>query len=243
MYGLSDPELERQANDKISFLKFLGFPEKIPDHSTIWYFRERLINQGKLELIWKELQRQQDAMGLKIKKGTIQDATFITADPGHASAGKLRGNQARTQRSKEGTWTKKNSKSYFGFKVHTKEDCDYGFIRKLQTSTASLHYSQVDLSKEGVWSTVTRGISVLNLSDSMQQWNEEYPIDIWDILRNKRISKKRSPGERLYADIKTVFKSAHSMVTTIVRVHAKMVFAALSFNLGLIRTFKHRGVI
>ena len=31
MYGLSDPELERQANDKISFLKFLGFPEKIPD--------------------------------------------------------------------------------------------------------------------------------------------------------------------------------------------------------------------
>jgi len=40
--GLSDPELERQANDKISFLKFLGFPEKIPDHTTVWYFRERL---------------------------------------------------------------------------------------------------------------------------------------------------------------------------------------------------------
>jgi IS5 family transposase len=40
MYGLSDPELERQANDKISFLKFLGFPEKIPDRSTIWFFRE-----------------------------------------------------------------------------------------------------------------------------------------------------------------------------------------------------------
>lgn len=35
MYGLSDPELERQANDKISFLKFLGFSEKIADHSTI----------------------------------------------------------------------------------------------------------------------------------------------------------------------------------------------------------------
>jgi IS5 family transposase len=35
MYGLSDPNLERQANDKISFLKFFGFPEKIPDLSTI----------------------------------------------------------------------------------------------------------------------------------------------------------------------------------------------------------------
>ena len=25
-YGLSDPELERQANDRISFQKFLGYP-------------------------------------------------------------------------------------------------------------------------------------------------------------------------------------------------------------------------
>jgi IS5 family transposase len=40
MFGLSDPDLERQANDKISFLRFLGFPEKIPDHTTVWYFRE-----------------------------------------------------------------------------------------------------------------------------------------------------------------------------------------------------------
>jgi len=51
MHGLSDPELERQANDKISFLKFLGFPEKIPDQSTIWYFRDRLIKHNKLDLI------------------------------------------------------------------------------------------------------------------------------------------------------------------------------------------------
>ena len=42
MYGLSYPELERQANDKISFLRFLGFPEKVPDHTTVWYFQERL---------------------------------------------------------------------------------------------------------------------------------------------------------------------------------------------------------
>ena len=42
MYYLSDPELERQANDRISFMKFLGFPEKIPDQTTVWYFRERL---------------------------------------------------------------------------------------------------------------------------------------------------------------------------------------------------------
>jgi hypothetical protein len=57
------------------------------------------------------------------------------------------------------------------------------------------------------------------------------------------ISRKRSPDERPYAVIKTVFKSVHTMVTTIARVHAKMIFAAMSFNISLIRTFKHRGVI
>lgn len=40
--GLSDPEIEKQAIDRISFRKFLGFPNKIPDRSTIWSFRERL---------------------------------------------------------------------------------------------------------------------------------------------------------------------------------------------------------
>ena len=51
--GLSDPELERQANDRISFHKFLGFPERIPDRCTVWAFRERLIDTGKDERIWQ----------------------------------------------------------------------------------------------------------------------------------------------------------------------------------------------
>jgi len=94
-YGLSDPELERQVADRISFRKFLGFPENIPDYSPVWRFRERLIETGKDKEIWKELQRQLDAQGLRVKKGVIQDATFITADPGHAKADKPRGDKAQ----------------------------------------------------------------------------------------------------------------------------------------------------
>jgi IS5 family transposase len=111
MYGLSDPELERQANDKISFLRFLGFPEKVPDHTAVWYFRERLSKTKKDKAIWKELQRQLEGKGLKIRKGVIQDATFITADPGHSSADTPWGDDAKTLRNKEGTWTKKGTKS------------------------------------------------------------------------------------------------------------------------------------
>ena len=34
-YGLSDPELEFQCHDRLSFRNFLWFPENIPDFSTI----------------------------------------------------------------------------------------------------------------------------------------------------------------------------------------------------------------
>jgi IS5 family transposase len=101
-YGLSDPELERQATDRISFRKFLGFPERIPDRCTVWAFRER------------ELQRQIDTKGLKVKEGVIQDATFITAEPAHKKVDEPYGPSSKTLRNKDGDWAKKNGKSYYG---------------------------------------------------------------------------------------------------------------------------------
>ena len=87
-YGLSDPELERQVADRISFQRFLGFPDSPPDYSTVWQFRERLAQTGKDRELWEELQRQLEEKGLKVRKGVVQDATFITADPD--PSGKLR---------------------------------------------------------------------------------------------------------------------------------------------------------
>ena len=81
-YGLSDLEVERQMADRISFMSFLGFPNPFPDSRTIWLFRERMAKTDKDRLVWAELQRQLDAMGLQVKRGTIQDATFIEADQG-----------------------------------------------------------------------------------------------------------------------------------------------------------------
>jgi len=50
----------------------------LPDSKTIWFFRERLSKTGRDRIVWNELQRQLDSKGIKIKNGTIQDATFIT---------------------------------------------------------------------------------------------------------------------------------------------------------------------
>ena len=41
-YGLSDPELEFQLADRVSFQHFVGTSFPIPDFTTVWSFRERL---------------------------------------------------------------------------------------------------------------------------------------------------------------------------------------------------------
>ena len=81
-FGLSDPELEWQVADRISFRIFLDTTEVVPDFSTVWLFRERLIKSGRFDDLWRELQRQIDEKGYTVKEGSIQDATFITSDPG-----------------------------------------------------------------------------------------------------------------------------------------------------------------
>jgi len=233
-YGLSDPELERQVADRLSFQRFLGFPETLPDYSTVWQFRERLAESGRDRQVWEELQRQLDAKGLKVKKGVVQDASFITADPGHAPADKPRGGEAKTRRSREGSWTKKGSRSYYGFKLHTKSDVDRGLIRDLETTTASVHDSQVDLSKPG--EVVYRdkgyfGVRPRGYDATMRRGVRGHPLGIRDRLRNRRINRKRAPGERPFAVIKRVFHAGHVLVTTVPRVHVKMVFACFCFNL------------
>jgi transposase, IS5 family len=80
-FGLSDPELERQIADRISFRIFLDTTEVVPDFSTVWLFRERLIKSGKSKDLWAELQRQMEEKGYAVKEGSIQDATFITYIP------------------------------------------------------------------------------------------------------------------------------------------------------------------
>jgi IS5 family transposase len=233
-YGLSDPELERQANDRISFRRFLGFPGEIPDATTVWLFRERLAETGKDRELWAELQRQLDEKGLKVRKGVVQDASFITADPGHAPAEEPRGDEAKTRRSRDGTWAKKGSRSSFGYKLHAKTDVDRGLIRDLETTTASVHDSQVDLTRPGEVAYLDKayfGVETRGHSAAMRRGTRGHPLGIRDRLRNRRINRKRAPGERPFAVIKRVFGSGHVLVTTVLRVHVKMVFACFCFNL------------
>ncbi len=239
LYSLSDPELERQVLDRISFRKFIGFSEKVPDFSTVWKFKERLIQTGKEKELWDGFQQQLDLKGLQVKKGVIQDASIITAEPGKSKGERSRGEEAKTRRSKDGTWTKKGKKSYFGYKVHTKMDYEHSLIRDVKTTTASVHDSQVDLSQPG--EVVYRdkgyfGVKPRGFDATMKRGVRGHPITSADQERNKRIMRKRARIERPYAMIKEVFRLSAVKVTTVARVHLKMLFACLNFNLHQLKT-------
>jgi IS5 family transposase len=243
-YGLSDLEVERQMADRISFMAFLGFPDPFPDSRTIWLFKERMAETGKEEMVWAELQRQLDAMGLKVKRGTVQDATFIEADPG--SSKKPRGEDAKTRRSRDGTWTKKGKESYFGYKLHQKTDIDYCLIRKIETTTAKTHDSQVDLSEVGEIVLRDRGyfgVKAKGIDFTMKRRTTDMPLSELDKERNRLISALRSPGERPHAVIKSIFGAGRVLVTTVKRVGVKMMVTAFAFNLYQLCTLKNARII
>jgi IS5 family transposase len=230
--GLSDEETEREAVDRLSFRRFLGYPDSVPDSTTIWLFRDRLAKSGKDKLIWAELQRQLDEKGLKVRKGVAQDASFITADPG--PSGKPRGEEAATRRSSDGDWAKRPKGSVFGYKVHVKTDLDCGLIRAVDATPASVHDSRVDLSLPG--EVVYRdkgyfGVEPRGWDATMRRGVRGHPLGVWDRLRNRRIGSKRRPVERVFAVLKRVFWSGHVLVTTVSRVRVKMVFSCFCFNL------------
>ena len=240
LYGLSDPEMERQANDRISFRKFLGFPEKIPDHTTLWYFRERLIRSRKEQAIWDQLQTQIEVKGLKIRKGVIQDASFITADPGHKPADTPRGEEAKTRRSRDGTWAKKGKKSHFGYKLHIMMDKEHQLIRRIETTTASRHDGQIDLSRKG--ETVYRDKGYFgvkpqaSMDKTMHRSTRGHPLSIKEKRRNRAIMRTRSLVERPFAVMKRVCRAGHMLVTTVARVNCKNLFSCFAFNLQQLRT-------
>jgi IS5 family transposase len=223
--------------DRLSFRRFLGYPDRVPDSTTIWLFRERLAKTGKDKLIWAELQRQLDERGLKVRRGVAQDASFITADPG--PSGKPRGEEAATRRSRDGDWAKRLRESVFGYKVHVKTDLGFDLVRAVAVTSASVHDSRVDLSEPG--EVVYRdkdyfGVEPRGWDATMRRGVRGHPLGVLDRLRNSRIGSKRRPVERVFAVSKRVFWSGHVLVTTVDRVRVKMVFSCFCFNLLQLQT-------
>ncbi|MCL4330412.1 MAG: IS5 family transposase [Candidatus Thermoplasmatota archaeon] len=239
LYNLADEQAEKEIHDRTSFMNFLDYPDLLPDAKTIWYFRERLSKTGRDRIIWNELKRQLEMKGIKVKKGSAQDATFITSDPGHVKHDEPR-SEGKTRRSRDGSFTKKNSKTFFGYKGHTIVDDNdpVPFIRFYAVTTAKDHDTRIDLSKRGI--TVYRdkgyfGSDPNGMDGTMDRAVRNHKLSIESIRRNRRISRRRSLVEYPYAVMKRMFHFSHVMVNIVRRVRVKFMFACFGYNVHALK--------
>ena len=234
-YNLSDAQIEREIRDRISFLNFLGYPDKLPDRNTIWYFRERLSKTGKDRSVFNEIRDQIMAKRIRIKKGTMQDASFIESDKG--KYGKPRVDHAKTRRSKDGASATKNHERHFGYRAHTLVN-EIKIIEKLAVTPANIHDSQIDLSIPGIICYRDKGYfgsECKGINGTMDRAVRGYPLPVKSIRRNLRIASIRSMVEHPHAFFKRMFHFDHVMVTTGKRVRVKTYFTAMCYNLARAR--------
>ena len=152
----SDPELENQINDRISFKKFLGLTldKSSPDHSTFSRFRNRISKQAMFELnnvVLQEFARR----GLSINEGIAVDARLVKSTSKPLSNDELRelkekkntpegqvdknGKPLKFSRDMESDWTVKNDEPHYGLKEHASVDVNNGFVLATTLSPVSVH--------------------------------------------------------------------------------------------------------
>jgi len=215
-YSLSDEGLEAAVDDRLSFRRFAGIPlaESVPDHSSIWRFREQLARHGLAEKLLAEVNRQLDARGLILRRGTLIDATILEAAvrPPAGDAGEVSGHDPQAG------WTKKNGRSRFGYKAHAAVDEGSGLVREVVMTPADVHDSVmgdglVQGDEDAVYADKAyddaarrkrlrkQGIE----PRIMYQARRNRPLRPWQVAFNKAVAPIRAGVERLFATMKRAY--------------------------------------
>ena len=255
LFNLSDDELEYQANDRVSFMKFLGLgiEGRIPDAKTVWLFRQQLTEQGSFEALFEQFDSYLRQQGYEAKQGQIVDASLVPVPkqrnrrsenqqlrngeiPKHWSEHPRR----RSQKDTEARWTKQNGESHFGYKNHINVDVEFGFIRRYQVTDAAVHDSQalpeildIDNQADAIWADSAYRSQdaewVLETIGFDSQIHERayrnFPLTEQQQESNREKSRTRAKVEHVFGDWVT------SMGGKLVRSIGKMRVAA---NIGLI---------
>lgn len=136
-FNLSDPQLEEQLRDRLSFRRFvgLGLTDDTPDETSFVVFRGRLRETGHIATVFDGVLEQLRARGLALNEGSLVDATIIEAPRGGKN------DDGDPTRDRCATFTKKRGRTYHGYKGHVNvsTDCivtDYVF------DTAKVHDSK-----------------------------------------------------------------------------------------------------
>jgi IS5 family transposase len=108
------------------------------DHASIWRFRQMIDKLGLSTKLLAEVNRQLDARGFVIKRGTLVDATLIAGAVRRPYEG-----GGVNPRDPEARFTRKRDKTYFGYKAHLAVDEESGLVRQAEMTSANVHDSRL----------------------------------------------------------------------------------------------------
>src|SRR3972149_6617387 len=153
-YNIGDDKMEFAVLDRLSFMRFLGLTlsDKVPDAKTIWYFREHLTGKGITEQLFKRFSEELKTKRLIANEGKIVDASFVEVPiqrnsreenkqikQGEVPEQWKEKQHQLSQKDIDARWTKKNGKSYYGYKDHIKVDEKSKLIDTYTVTDASVH--------------------------------------------------------------------------------------------------------
>lgn len=157
LYNLSDEQTELMVRDRLSFMRFLdlGLEDPVVDATTIWLFREALVEAQLIDRLFERFGQHLAAKGYIARGGQIVDATIVSAprqrNTKEENEAIKNGETPKewekqpaklAQKDVDARWTKKNEKSFYGYKNHVGVDKAHKLIRKWDATDAAVHDSQ-----------------------------------------------------------------------------------------------------
>jgi IS5 family transposase len=245
LYDLSDPGLEEALLDRLSFRRFCGFAadQPTPDETTICRFRAAAAAAGVLAECFAEVNRQLDAKGLILRKGTLMDATIVAAK--HVPPSKAAGMGAPHPKEPGADWTNKNGKSFFGYKLHVGVDEGSGLIRRVaftpaRTLDGEMAEDLISGDEAAVYadrayeSKARRGrLKAAGSKDRIMHRRHRYLPELphWQAARNRLIARRRAPVEAVFSALKRLYGKARARCGSLLVNQVDYLAFATVFNL------------
>jgi len=105
-YDLSDVKLAEALDDRASFRRYCGFStsEATPERTTFVRFRKALVTQALDEALFDEITAQLKAKAIRVKTGTLVDATVIASASEEDGEARWVKHKGRAQGTSGGPW-------------------------------------------------------------------------------------------------------------------------------------------
>ena len=241
LYNLSDEQMEYQLLDRMSYKRFCGLDDalRVPDRTTIWHFENR-VGQAGAQALFGEMAEQLARKGFIARGGQIIDATLVKAPVQRNSRQEneqvRQGNvpedwndARRRQKDVDASWTKKNGKTHFGYKLSVNVDGRYKHAKGLldERNTARVVYADKAYSSQALRAELKdRGLR----DGILKRAGKSKALTQRDEQRNRRLSRMRCRVEHVFAGIEQM---GGKMVRTIGRTRAgfAMTMMALCYNI------------